>query len=72
MSLESGYNAFSNSKKLENVIIEDGREKIPSGLLSNIGIKTFTLPSTIKTIENYAFAQNDYLSEIVLNKMVYC
>ena len=67
LSLESGYNAFSNSKKLENVIIEDGREKIPSGLLSNIGIKTFTLPSTIKTIENYAFAQNDYLSEIVLN-----
>ena len=67
LSLESGYNAFSNSKKLENVIIEDGREKIPAGLLSNIGIKTFTLPSTIKTIENYAFAQNDYLSEIVLN-----
>ena len=67
LSLESGYNAFSNSKKLENVIIEDGREKIPAGLLSNIGIKTFTLPSTIKTIENNAFAQNDYLSEIVLN-----
>ena len=67
LSLESGYNAFSNSKKLENVIIEDGREKIPAALLSNIGIKTFTLPSTIKTIENYAFAQNDYLSEIVLN-----
>ena len=67
LSLESGYNAFSNSKKLENVIIEDGREKIPAGLLSNIGIKTFTLPSTIKTIENYAFAQNDYLSEIILN-----
>ena len=67
LSLESGYNAFSNSKKLENVIIEDGREKIPAGLLSNIGIKTFTLPSTIKTIEKYAFAQNDYLSEIVLN-----
>ena len=67
LSLESGYNAFSNSKKLEDVIIEDGREKIPAGLLSNIGIKTFTLPSTIKTIENYAFAQNDYLSEIVLN-----
>ena len=67
LSLESGYNAFSNSKKLENVIIEDGREKIPAGLLSNIGIKTFTLPSTVKTIENYAFAQNDYLSEIVLN-----
>ena len=67
LSLESGYNAFSNSKKLENVIIEDGREKISAGLLSNIGIKTFTLPSTIKTIEKYAFAQNDYLSEIVLN-----
>ena len=67
LSLESGYKAFSNSKKLENVIIEDGREKIPAGLLSNIGIKTFTLPSTIKTIENYAFAQNDYLSEIILN-----
>ena len=67
LSLESGYNAFSNSKKLENVIFEDGRENIPSGLLSNIGIKTFTLPSTIKTIEYSAFAQNDYLSEIILN-----
>ena len=67
LSLESGYNAFSNSKKLENIIIEDGREKIPAGLLSNIGIKTFTLPSTIKTIEDSAFAQNDYLSEITLN-----
>ena len=67
LSLESGYNAFSNSKKLENVIIEDGREKIPAGLLSNIGIKTFTLPSTIKTIEQSAFAKNDYLSEISLN-----
>ena len=67
LSLESGYNAFSNSKKLENVIFEDGRENIPSGLLRNIGIKTFTLPSTIKTIEYSAFAQNDYLSEIILN-----
>ena len=67
LSLESGYNAFSNSKKLENVIFEDGRENIPSGLLSNIGIKTFTLPTTIKTIEYSAFAQNDYLSEIILN-----
>ena len=67
LSLESGYNAFSNSKKLENIIIEDGREKIPAGLLSNIGIKTFTLPATIKTIEDSAFAQNDYLSEITLN-----
>ncbi|MFR6600018.1 MAG: leucine-rich repeat domain-containing protein [Streptococcus sp.] len=30
-------------------------------------MKTFTLPSTIKTIEYSAFAQNDYLSEIILN-----
>ena len=67
LSLKSGYEAFSNSKKLETVTFEDGRETIPSGLLKNIGIKTFTLPSTIKTIEYSAFAQNDYLSEIILN-----
>ena len=67
LSLESGYEAFSNSKKLEKVILEDGRETIPSGLLKNIGIKTFTLSPTIKKIEYSAFSQNEYLTDIVLN-----
>ena len=67
LSLENGYGAFANSKKLETVTFEDGRETIPSGLLRNIGIKKFTIPSTIKKIEYSAFSQNEYLTDIVLN-----
>ena len=55
---ESSYPSIvdRNGKVMDDIVIPDGTETIPSYMFSGLGIKNVTLPSSVKSIEDFAFS----------------
>lgn len=61
---------FSNSG-LQNIVLEDGLESIPYKLLSGcVELESISIPNSVKTIGEYAFAYNPSLSKVVIPNSV--
>ncbi len=62
ISHESGYESSypsivdKNGTVMDDIVIPDGTETIPSYMFSGLGIKNVTLPSSVKSIEEFAFS----------------
>lgn len=54
-TLKSSSTAFDGAMQLEEVVIEDGMERIPTYLFKSAAIKTIKMPDSVKTIGGDAF-----------------
>ena len=63
-------NAFMSSSQLETVEIEEGLEEIASFAFWNSGVVSINLPSTLKTIGDYAFSSCVNLESLVIPSSV--
>lgn len=59
---------FSYCMRLENIIFEDGIEKIPNGMFEYCGIKTLSFPPSLKVVEEDAFRDCYLLETLILNE----
>ncbi len=64
--LEMGSLAFAYSG-LETIVLSDGLESIPPNAFSETNLKEVVLPSSVRTIETYAFSNSASLEKIILN-----
>lgn len=60
--------AFSDCMRLENIIFEDGIEKIPKRMFESCGIKTLSFPPSLKVVEENAFRDCYLLETLILNE----
>lgn len=60
--------AFSFCMRLENIIFEDGIEKIPKRMFESCGIKTLSFPPSLKVVEENAFRDCYLLETLILNE----
>ena len=56
--------AFSGCRKLKSISIPEGITSIEEHAFSDTGIDSFTIPYSVSSIANYAFANCTQLSEI--------
>lgn len=60
--------AFYDCMRLENIIFEDGIEKIPKRMFESCGIKTLSFPPSLKVVEENAFRDCYLLETLILNE----
>ena len=65
--LTNGSHAFDGCLKLKNVVIEEGIECLPNGILYNTGIETIKIPSSVKKIGWDALGYCAELKTVELN-----
>ncbi|NQG99166.1 leucine-rich repeat protein [Streptococcus suis] len=59
-------NIFTGSNNLKKVTFEDGITVIPASILAGTSVEEIQLPSSVETIDSYAFSENKYLKKINL------
>ncbi|MGQ7657706.1 YSIRK signal domain/LPXTG anchor domain surface protein [Streptococcus suis] len=59
-------NIFAGSENLKKVTFEDGITVIPASILAGTSVEEIHLPSSVETIDSYAFSENKYLKKINL------
>ncbi|BCP64767.1 hypothetical protein SUT503_18250 [Streptococcus parasuis] len=59
-------NIFTGSNNLKKVTFEDGITVIPASILAGSSVEEIQLPSSVETIDSYAFSENKYLKKINL------
>ncbi|HEM5153748.1 TPA: leucine-rich repeat protein [Streptococcus suis] len=59
-------NIFTGSENLKNVTFEDGMTVIPASILAGTSVEEIHLPTSVETIDSYAFSENKYLKKINL------
>ncbi|HEL1612893.1 TPA: leucine-rich repeat protein [Streptococcus suis] len=59
-------NIFTGSENLKKVTFEDGMTVIPASILAGTRVEEIHLPSSVETIDSYAFSENKYLKKINL------
>ena len=61
-------NAFEYCNNVTGIILPEGLKEIYPGGISRCGIKNISIPGSLVSISDYAFAFNDELEKITLNK----
>ncbi|HEM5235749.1 TPA: leucine-rich repeat protein [Streptococcus suis] len=59
-------NIFTGSENLKKVTFEDGMTVIPASILAGTSVEEIHLPTSVETIDSYAFSENKYLKKINL------
>ncbi|HEM5069683.1 TPA: leucine-rich repeat protein [Streptococcus suis] len=59
-------NIFAGSENLKKVTFEDGMTVIPASILAGTSVEEIHLPTSVETIDSYAFSENKYLKKINL------
>ncbi|HEM4927393.1 TPA: leucine-rich repeat protein, partial [Streptococcus suis] len=59
-------NIFTGSNNLKKVTFEDGITVIPASILAGTSVEEIQLPSSVETIDSYAFSENEHLKKINL------
>lgn len=68
-----GSYAFSGARNLQNVVLHDGVSAIRSNAFSDCAALTqITLPSSLDTVEHYAFANSGITSVVVPDSVTQC
>ncbi|HFI0247423.1 TPA: leucine-rich repeat protein [Streptococcus suis] len=59
-------NIFAGSENLKKVTFEDGITVIPASILAGTSVEEIHLPTSVETIDSYAFSDNEHLKKINL------
>ena len=63
--------AFRGCKTLTSIVLPDGIEYIGSSVFYNTSLRTFTIPSSVKTLGNYVFSGCFKLVEVINKTNLY-
>lgn len=66
-----GFNCFSNSK-IEEIEFKNSVSTVPQATFRNTNIEMLIIPETVQTLGPLSFANNQFLSSVVLSEGVYC